>query len=234
MEPPRTLAVLVGRPVTHTSLRGRQVHTAIRKAVIEGPVAVRSTNIDGDEQADLRVHGGVDKAVLAYSADHGDAWSPIDPALAAPGAFGENLHVAGLTEADVCLGDRWSIGTGVFEVSQPRQPCWKLNDRWERDDLVQHVEASGRAGWYLRVIQEGILCAGDRWELLDRPRPEWSVARAHAVMHHLVDDIDAARELDAVVELAGSWHRSLQRRVQHLLDGTAPDEPTARRSGPDT
>lgn len=232
MDSPRTVAVLVGRPTTHTSPRGREVRTAIRKHVVDGPVTVRATNIDGDEQADLRVHGGIDKAVLAYSADHAASWSELDPALAVPGAFGENLHVAGLTEADVCLGDRWSVGTAVFEVSQPRQPCWKLDDRWGRDDLVQRIEASGRSGWYLRVVAEGVLRAGDRWELIDQPHPGWSVARAHRVMHHMGDDIDASRELDAVAELAGSWHRSLQSRVQRLLDGTPSPEPSERRDGP--
>lgn len=234
MEQPRTVAVLVGRPATHTSERGNEVRTAIRKSVVDGPVAVRSINIDGDEQADLRVHGGLDKAVLAYSADHGATWSEVDVALAAPGAFGENLHVAGLTEADVCIGDRWSVGTSVLEVSQPRQPCWKLNDRWGRDDLVQRIEANGRSGWYLRVLQEGVLGAGDRWELLERPQPAWSVARVHSVMHHRVDDLDAARDLDAVAELSASWRRSLQKRVQQLLGGTTQDEPSARRSGPDS
>ncbi len=234
MDQPRTVAVLVGRPATHTSVRGNEVRTAFRKTVVDGPVALRWTNIDGDEQADLRVHGGVDKAVLAYSADHAASWSDLDVRLGAPGAFGENLHVAGLTEAAVCIGDRWSVGTSVLEVSQPRQPCWKLNDRWARDDLVERIEADGRSGWYLRVLQEGVLCAEDRWELIERPHPDWSVARAHVVMHHLVGDLDAARELDAVAELADSWHRSLGRRVQQLLDGTEQDVPTARRVEPDS
>ncbi len=211
---PTILAVLVGRPAEHVAPNGRLVRTAFRKHLVEGPVAVGTTNLEGDEQADLRVHGGPDKAVLAYSADHAAAWRAVDPALAAPGAFGENLHVDVLTERDVCIGDQWSAGSVLFEVSQPRQPCWKVDDRWGRDDLVARIEASGRTGWYLRVLQEGVVQAGDRWALVARPHPEWTVARATEVRFHRTDDIAAARELVSLPELAASWQRALDARLQ--------------------
>ncbi|UDY34251.1 MOSC domain-containing protein [Dermatobacter hominis] len=230
---PTTIAVLVGRPAEHTAPSGRLVRTAFRKHVVDGPVVVGETNLDGDEQADLRVHGGPDKAVLAYSAEHSARWAELEPALAEPGAFGENLHVAGLTEADVCIGDRWAVGSALFEVSQPRQPCWKVDDRWGRDDLVDRIESTGHAGWYLRVVQVGTVRAGDAWALVDRPHPRWTVAEAFDVMHHRRDDLAAARALDDLPELAPSWRRSLAKRVLRLSAGDLADEDqTDRRAGP--
>lgn len=228
------LAVLVGRPSEHTAPSGRLVRTAFRKHVVDGPVEVATTNLAGDEQADLRVHGGPDKAVLAYSAEHAAAWSEVAPELSAPGAFGENLHVSGLTEDDVCIGDRWSVGSAVLEVSQPRQPCWKVNDRWQRADLVERIETTGWAGWYLRVVQEGAVAAGDIWELLDRPNPGSTIAEALDVMHHRRDDLAAARALHDLPELAESWRRSLAKRVDRLVAGAPDDEDaSARRNGTD-
>jgi MOSC domain-containing protein YiiM len=231
-DPPITLAVLVGRPVEHTTATGQVVRTGYRKHLVDGPVVARRTNLDGDGQGDLRVHGGPDKAILAYSADHGPAWAELDPALAEPGAFAENLHVAGLTEADVCIGDRWRVGSTLLEVSQPRRPCWKIDDRWGRDDLVDRVEATGRAGWYLRVLEEGTVQTGDRWELVARPHPEWTVAEAIDVRQHRAHDLGATRALIGLPELATSWRESLTRRMRRVASGeVGGDDETARRTG---
>lgn len=230
-----TVAVLVGRPASHVAASGREVRTAFRKASVEGPVGVGATNIDGDEQADLVNHGGPDKAVLACSADHGDAWRELDPMLAAPGAFGENLHVSGITELDVCIGDRWRIGTVELQVSQPRRPCWKVEDRWGRSGLVELMEQTGRTGWYFRVLRPGTLSAGATWHLLDRPNPQCTVATANEVVHHCRDDRDAAAALGALPELSASWRRTLEARVERLVAGGHEDADAAeapRRSGP--
>lgn len=228
------VAVLVGRPAEHVDPSGRRVRTAFRKQVVEGAVAVGPTNLDGDEQADLRVHGGVDKAVLVYSADHAPAWRSFDERLVVPGAFGENLHVAGLTEADVCIGDRWTAGSAIFEVSQPRQPCWKANDRWGSDDLVDEMERTGRTGWYLRVLGTGAVRAGDPLTLEERPHPEWSVARANELMHHRRDDAAGARSLAGVPQLSRSWRATLTARADRTDDdGSGRGEDlTLRRKGP--
>jgi len=235
VEHPFVVTVLVGRPVEHVDPDGRLVRTAFRKEPVDGPVEVGATNLAGDEQADLRVHGGPHKAVLVYSADHGPAWRDFDARMDAPGAFGENLHVTGLTEADVCIGDRWRVGSAVFEVSQPRQPCWKANDRWGRDDVVDEMERTGRTGWYHRVIETGSLGAGDRCELLERPHPEWTVAEANDLMHHRRDDEAGARALAAVPALAPSWVRTLTARADRAEAGepaVEPGELTGRRDGP--
>lgn len=232
---PVLVAVLVGRPSTHTAPSGRVVTTAFRKQVVSGPVRVERTNLAGDEQADLNAHGGPDKAVLAYSADHRRHWGRIDPALTAPGAFGENLHVGALSEVDVCIGDRWSVGSVELEISQPRRPCWKVEDRWGRAGLVEEMERTGRTGWYLRVTTPGTLCSGDRWDLVDRPNPRWSVATANDVVLHRRDDLDAAVDLAAVPELSDSWRRTLEDRIARLRAGRVEDVDATeapRRRGP--
>src|SRR5690606_28558955 len=123
--------------------------SAIDKAPVDGPALVTVTGLVGDEQADRKHHGGPDKAVHAYAVAHYPAWIAELPAAAGalrPGGFGENLVVDGVTEADVCLGDRWRIGPVLLEVSQGRQPCWKLNVRFGQPDMARRVQTSGRTG----------------------------------------------------------------------------------------
>lgn len=187
------------------------------KNPVAGPVAVRFGNLDGDGQADLRFHGGPDKAVLAYSADHYPDWRAMlgrDDFL--PGAFGENLTLAGLTEETVCLGDVYRVGGATLEVSQPRQPCWKLARRWDIKELPAHVVRTGRSGWYLRVLQEGPVEAGDAAELLARPEPDWPVARANDVYYRRKKDADAIRALASVAPLAECWKDELRERLANL------------------
>src|SRR5690606_15630671 len=150
--------------------------SAIAKTPRSGPVRIGELGLDGDEQGDRRVHGGVDKAVHHYPFEHYARWraelGPL-PVLAAPGAFGENLSSAGLDESNVCLGDRYALGSVVLEVSQGRQPCWKLNDRFGVRDMARRVQDTGRTGWYYRVLQPGVARAGDTLQLLERPCPDW-------------------------------------------------------------
>jgi MOSC domain-containing protein YiiM len=169
-----------------------------------------------DSQADLRVHGGVDKAVHCYPWAHYSIWQQSLPGhalLQAPGAFGENLSVDGMDEHDVCIADRWRIGSVVFEVSQGRQPCFKLNLRFGVSDMAAQVQESLRAGWYLRVLEPGELRAGDEIEILERPHSEWTIARVLTVIRD--------RDVDPVVlnQLLGlplppSWRRLFERRLQ--------------------
>ncbi len=189
--------------------------TGFYKEPVPGPVALRTTNLDGDAQADLVHHGGPEKAVLAYSAEHYAAWRKTMNVSSLPfGAFGENFTIAEITEADVCIGDTWHIGDwAVVQVSQPRQPCWKLARRWRIKTLALDVQQTGRTGWYFRVLHEGPVSAGMPLVLADRPYPEWTVRRANEVMHSLKSDIAAARELAAVPLLSASWRTTLTRRA---------------------
>jgi MOSC domain-containing protein YiiM len=156
--------------------------------------------------------------VLSYSADHYPSWLPVlGPESATYGAFGENLTIAGLTEDYVCIGDVWQIGDTVqLQVSQPRQPCWKLARKWRLRDLVEQVQHTGRSGWYWRVLQTGAVVAGQPLTMLHRTRPEWTIAAANRVMYHRKHDVDAAIALAELPELAASWRRHFSGRAARL------------------
>ena len=150
--------------------------SGIYKTPVEGPVWLGTFNLAGDEQADLRVHGGRDKAVMVYPAAHYPRWNAEVQLGLGPGAVGENFTVEGLDEETVCLGDRYEVGEALVEVSQPRQPCWKLAKKWNRADLPKRVVQTGRTGWYLRVLREGRVAAGDPMKLVSRPAGAPSIA----------------------------------------------------------
>lgn len=184
----------------------RPWRTAFFKQPMKGRVKVGLTNVAGDEQADRENHGGIDKAVLAYSADHYPYWREVLNKPEIPyGGFGENLTIAGLDETKVCLGDVWQIGDVRFEISQPRQPCWKLSRRWRIGDLARQVMDNLKSGWYLRVLQTGEIEAGMSVTLEDRPLPQWTVARASDVLYHRREDRLAAEELSRLPQLSLAW-----------------------------
>jgi MOSC domain-containing protein YiiM len=143
------------------SWQGRRVQTGIDKRPVDGLVRVHRLGLTGDVQADLRVHGGPQKAVYVYAAEHYDFWRAELEDVALPaGSFGENLTTTGLLEEDVHVGDHLHIGTAVFEVTQPRTPCFKLALKFQRPDMIQRFLASGRSGFYLSVVSEGVLKSG--------------------------------------------------------------------------
>ncbi len=192
------------------------------KEPVAGPVRVTAANLDGDGQADLENHGGPDKAVCVYSADHLPYWAEhLGLTEMTFGAFGENFTLGNLVEPGVCIGDVWEIGSAVFQVSQPRQPCWKLARRWRVKTLAAQVQQTGFTGWYFRVLAEGIVEAGQTLRLADRPCPEWTVARANRVMHIDKDDHRQAAELATLPWLAASWRHQLDKRVATAAAGPA-------------
>ena len=147
--------------------RGRQVQTGIFKNPIQGRVAVLSHGLDGDQQGDLQLHGGVDKAVYVYPKEHYEYWHKEFPNLALPwGMFGENLTTEGALEDAMHIGARWHIGSAQFEIVQPREPCFKLGIKLGNPKVIKQFLASGRSGWYLKVIKEGEVGANDEIVLL--------------------------------------------------------------------
>ena len=191
--------------------------TGFFKTPISGPIYLSTTNLDGDGQADLINHGGVDKAVLAYSADHYPKWREELHIPDMPfGAFGENLTISGLDEETVCIGDIFRMGSVKLEVSQPRQPCWKLARRWRMHELTGLVIRNGHSGWYFRVLEEGDIEARMPVTRIERRNPQWTIARANHILHHQRMDLAATLELAAVPELADSWVEELRERAQRL------------------
>jgi MOSC domain-containing protein YiiM len=210
-------SVLAGRVVPFGP-RGEP--SGFRKTAVAGPVSVGALGLAGDEQADQEHHGGRDKAILHYAFDHYALWREERPELAAqlarPGAFGENISTCGLTENEVCIGDRYRLGSATVEVSQGRQPCWKLGHRFREPAMVGAVVLSGRGGWYYRVVEPGEVAAGDALELLERPWPEWPVARVFGLIVGPDRDPEALEALSTLVPLGSSWQAKASRRRQNL------------------
>lgn len=206
-------AVLTGRAVDYTRPGSR---SAIDKRAIEGPVRIGPEGLGGDEQGDRRVHGGPDKAIHHYPRDHYASWQGEVGAhalLQAAGAFGENISTAGITEADICLGDRLRLGSALVEVSQARQPCWKLSDRFGIADMARRVQDSGRSGWYYRVLETGTVQAGDTLVLVDRPHPHWPLPRLSELLYRRTLDRDELLGALAL-PLVPSWRKLFERRLQ--------------------
>lgn len=191
----------------------REWSSAIFKESVSGPVKVTRTGLDGDGQEDLNVHGGPDKAINVYASEHFPAWR-TEPGLGQmeAGAFGENLTLEGALETELCIGDIFQLGEIQVQVSQPRQPCWKLARRWRMKDLPARVVANGKTGWYFRVIQEGTVEAGSELTLLDRPHPDWTIAAATNLLYHRKDDVEGARSLAGCEALSASWKEQLAGR----------------------
>jgi MOSC domain-containing protein YiiM len=215
-------SIQLGAPQSYGVDGARDPHdqpwtTGFFKTLVAGPVFAGTLNLAGDGQSDLKHHGGVDKAVLAYSADHYPGWRSELRIPGMPhGAFGENLTIRGMSEETVCIGDILRMGPVTFEVSQPRQPCWKLARRWRMHALTALVVQNGKSGWYLRVLEEGFIEAGMPVERLKRPSPEWTIARANRIMNHCKKDLALTLELAAVPRLADSWVKELRERADRL------------------
>lgn len=186
--------------------------SAIRKEPTTGPVHVGRLGLAGDEQADLSVHGGPEKAIHHYPTDHYGWWAQAlgdHGLLRAPGAFGENISTQGLVEDAVCVGDTWRLGSALVEVTQGRQPCWKLDHRFGGAAVMKAMTKSRRSGWYYRVIEEGEVATGGVMQLVDRPFPDWSVARVFGLLiagDHKQDP-QGLEALRAVSALSGAWGR---------------------------
>jgi MOSC domain-containing protein YiiM len=201
------MASLIDVRTGHATRRGKYV-TAYAKASQAGAVAAHALGLAGDEVANHRVHGGPEKAVYCYAAASYPLWRtdmPGHAALLVPGGFGENLLWGGATEATVCIGDRWRIGSVLLEIAQPRQPCATMARWFDDARMVAAMADNGRSGWYCRVAEPGVLRAGDAITLEDRLADAWPVARLLAVSYAADPDAAALRDGAAHPRLAKSW-----------------------------
>ncbi len=208
----RILSVNVGQP-RPIQMATRSVMTAIFKYPTEGRLAIHGHNIEGDRQADLRVHGGPYKAVYLYPSEHYLYWKgQLDLSDLPYGAFGENLTTSGLTEENVRIGDQFRFGTALLQVTQPRMPCFKLGLRFERSDMVKLFWKSGRSGIYFSVIEEGDLAAGDPIEKVTNG-PEDITIDAVFRLYAGEEWSNELRERALRSPLRGGWKKGIQSRL---------------------
>ncbi|HLW46309.1 MAG TPA: MOSC domain-containing protein [bacterium] len=202
---------------------GGRVTTGIFKDAVGGPVMLRRLNLDGDRQADLRVHGGPSKAVYAYGLDHYAYWRRELSGTALPyGMFGENLTADWPGEDTVNVGDRFRVGSAEVMVTEPRLPCYKLGLKFGRKDIIKRFLASGRTGFYLAVVREGTVERGDAIELLERDTRGVTVADITRLYAHDKANRDLLRRALELSALSDSWRAYFQDRLDRLA-GTDPD-----------
>ncbi|BCJ91010.1 molybdenum cofactor sulfurase [Terrihabitans soli] len=190
--------------------------SGIAKHAVEGPWTVTEFGIVGDHQGDTRVHGGPEKAIHHYPREHYEAWRREEPSIALfgdPPGFGENLSTLGLMEDDVCIGDVFRLGGVILQISQGRQPCWRLNAHSGWPELARRVRATARTGWYYRVLQAGTVDPGSRLALAERLQPDWSVGRVMRVMLAHEIDLNELAGIAEIAELSEGWRQTCRKRI---------------------
>ena len=213
----KIVSVNVGLP-REVVWKGITVQTAIFKEPVAGAVAIRALNLAGDQQADLTVHGGPEKAVYAYPAGHYKYWrKQLSDVSLRWGAFGENLTTAGLREDTLCIGDLLKIGSAVLRVTQPRMPCYKLELRFNRDDMIKRFLVSGRSGFYLSVIEPGNVGAGSRVEILDRDPDSVTITDIVRLYYGQARDPELLQRAMNVTSLPENWKTQLLLRAQNQV-----------------
>lgn len=228
LETIRLVSVNVGRPRRIGVHAGRSVRSAIGKTPVSGveELELTATQLEGDRQADLRVHGGPDKALFAYALETLQAWSADYGMPFTPGFIGENLTVAGVDEASVGIGDVWLWGTATVQVCQPRSPCYKLGVQTGRPDILRRFEALGRTGWYLRVLEPGRVSVRGPITVLRSDPARISVRDAHRARAGRLD-----RERTAAVAahpaLAAGWRQAVRSRLTAMDAAALRGEPAA-------
>jgi MOSC domain-containing protein YiiM len=213
----RVVSLNVGLPRL-LSWKGATFKTGIFKKPVSGRIMLRGTNLDGDRQADLSVHGGTGKAVYAYPSEHYVYWRAELPAENLPwGAFGENFTTEGLLETNVAMGDEYRVGSAVVRVTTPRLPCFKFAAKFQRDDLIERFLLSGFSGFYLSVVEEGEVGAGDELSFLQSEVPNVTIAELNDLHISSTPDIDVLQRAIQVRSLPESWRERFRARMEAVL-----------------
>ena len=215
------ISVNIAQPVEVSGTRRGAVRTAIFKRPVAGPVMIRTLNVDGDAQADLVAHGGVDKAVYAYALDDYAYWA-AELGREAPGYgwFGENLTLDGVSSDTVLVGDVFSVGAAVLQVTQPRIPCFKLEHKMGIRNFPGRFRRSGRTGFYLRVLEEGSVQAGDQIRLTSRNRDSISIRDLSDSRHFRISSAEEIERIIAIDGLSARWRSFLRGRLQRMPSAT--------------
>ena len=192
--------------------------SAIHKSSTSDRLKIGFLGLSGDEQADRVHHGGEDKAIHHYAAEHYDYWQQCFPHykhLFTTGGYGENFSTLGMTEQSVCVGDIYRAGSAILQVSQARQPCWKLNIVFQQDDMARRVQQSLRTGWYYRVLETGNIAVGDSIELLERTEPEWPLTRLLKIFYQTPLDRPSLTAVTELTTLTEGWKKIAAYRLEH-------------------
>jgi MOSC domain-containing protein YiiM len=213
----KVLSVNVGLP-RKVLFNGQIVTTAIFKDPVKGPIMLRKLNLDGDKQADLTVHGGVDKAVYSYPVEHYDYWRKQFPNMDLVwGMFGENFTTEGLMEDSVNIGDQFQVGSAELVATQPRMPCYKLGVRFGRMEVIRQFMASGRPGIYFKVLEEGEVEAGDKIRIIRKDKNNVTVkdiVRLYITRDHI--DIEIMRRATKIRALPEGWRYEFKQKIEQL------------------
>ena len=211
----KLLALSVG-PIK--AIGPEKLQSGIDKKPVDRPLFLTKTGFIGDEQADKKHHGGAEKAVHHYDFDHYAFWKKElghKVVFDTPTAFGENLSTSGLSEKDIAVGDVYRLGKAIIEVSQGRQPCFRLNVRFGVTDMSVRTQKSGRTGWYYRVLQEGEVTLQDELELLERLHEEWTIYRLWKAFYVTRSDYEELSHIASLNELSPSWRSLAQKRLDN-------------------
>lgn len=209
------LSINIGMP-QEVPFQNKRIQTAIYKSPVSEPVFVSNLHIEGDGQADLTVHGGVDKAVCVYCLEHYPYWEETLGQKLSAGAFGENLTISGATEEDIMIGDIYQMGEVIFQVSLPRQPCYKLSVKWSEPSLPVMIKETGYSGFYFRVLQEGVIKPGETLRLVKRSRDAISIAFTNHIKYKDKQNEEGLLKLVQLKELAESWKNGFQNRLEEM------------------
>lgn len=202
----------VGQPQAFL-YQSRSILSAMFKNPVEVPLQVGKLGFPEDTQVDQQHHGGIDKALCVYPREHYGYWRERHGLEVTIGGFGENLTTEGLLESEVCIGDVFRVGEAVVEVSQPRQPCYKLAVHYDMPEMTAWFQQTGFTGYYLRCLLPGSIAAGDVFNLIEPSLHAVTVAEANRLMHHDRDDVEGIRRLLANPQLSASWRLALERRL---------------------
>jgi MOSC domain-containing protein YiiM len=213
--PMEIISVNIGKP-NSLYYNGKELFTGIYKSPVNIPLYVTASNLEGDGQADLEVHGGVNKALCIYCEEHYPYWGSNLNKKLEYGAFGENLTIRGMLETEVFIGDIYQLGEAIVQVSQPRQPCYKLAMKHDVPDLPVKVIDTGYSGYYFRVLKEGLFPERRSIELVSKHPAGISIAYANKIRFHDRFNIEGIKRILAVEELSASWRETFKLRLKDL------------------